>query len=141
VLLAYAVAMADTRLKPPSSEPAIRVIMTPRDVNADNTIFGGIILSHIDQAGYVECLRQACHRYATIAMDKVEFRKPVFIGDIVSFYACATGVGRTSISIHITVKADRYGKGEPSDQIVVTEADLVYVALDDNRRSVPIFEE
>ena len=115
--------------------------MMPRDANANNTIFGGVILSYIDQAGFTEAMRQAPHRYVTIAMDKVEFKQPVFIGDIVSFYAETTHVGRTSISVHVTVKGSRQTPGRPADCVVLTEADLTYVAIDDRNKPTPIFGE
>lgn len=126
-------------IKPPSGEPAIRVVMMPRDANANGSIFGGIVLSYIDQAGFVECYRQVPHRYVTIAMDKVEFHKPVSIGDIVSFYAKTTKVGRTSISVHVDVKADRHCHPQPCIQEMLTEADLVYVAIDENHKPIPVF--
>ncbi len=111
--------MHDPRIKQPTGEPAIRVVMMPRDANANNTIFGGVILSYLDQAGFTEALRQAPHRYVTIAMDKVEFKKPVFIGDIVSFYAETTRIGRTSVSVHVTVKGERRCPGQICEPIVV----------------------
>ncbi|MEE9297117.1 MAG: acyl-CoA thioesterase, partial [Phycisphaerae bacterium] len=125
----------------PSGEPAIRVVMMPRDANANNTIFGGVILSYIDQAGFIEASRQAPHRYVTIAMDKVEFKKPVFVGDIVSFYAQTTRIGRTSISVHVTVKGEHRCPGQSCDPEVLTEADLTYVAIDDNHKPLPIFQK
>lgn len=126
-------------IKPATGEPAIRVVMMPRDANANGTIFGGIVLSYIDQAGFVEALRQAPHRYVTIAMDKVEFKRPVFIGDIVSFYARTTRIGRTSISVHVTVKGEHRGQGVVREPEVLTEADLTYVAIDENHKPVPVF--
>jgi acyl-CoA thioesterase YciA len=132
--------MSDPRIKPPSGEPAIRVVMMPRDANANFTIFGGVVLSYIDQAGFVECCRQAPHRFVTIAMDKVEFHKPVFIGDIVSFYAETTRVGRSSIGVHVTVKAERCRRDRPTTHEALTEADLVYIAIDENQKPVPVFE-
>ena len=127
-------------MKPPSGEPAIRVVMMPRDANANNTIFGGVILSYIDQAGFTEASRQAPHRYVTIAMDKVEFKKPVFIGDIVSFYAETTRVGRTSLNVHVTVKGERRCPDQPCQPLILTEADLSYVAIDDDGKPIPIFD-
>jgi len=133
--------MSTSRMKPPSSEPAIRVVMMPRDANANNTIFGGIILSYIDQAGFVECQRQAPHRYVTIAMDQVEFKKPVFIGNIVSFYAQTNHVGRTSIRVHVTVRREHRSEGLPCETVIVTEADLTYVAVDEHQTPISVFEE
>ncbi len=132
--------MHDPRIKPPTGEPAIRVVMMPRDANANNTIFGGVILSYIDQAGFIEAARQAPNRYVTIAMDKVEFKKPVFIGDIVSFYAETTRIGRTSLCVHVTVKGERRCPDQPCQPLILTEADLTYVAIDNDGKPVPIFD-
>ncbi len=133
--------MPSLQSKPPSDEPAIRVVMMPRDANANHTIFGGVILSYIDQAGFTEAMRQAPHRYVTIAMDKVEFKEPVFIGDIVSFYAETTRVGRTSLSVHVTVKGARQIPDQPAACVVLTEADLTFVAIDDRNKPTPIFPD
>jgi acyl-CoA thioesterase YciA len=133
--------MSTPPIKPPSGEPAIRVVMMPRDANANNTIFGGVILSYIDQAGFIEASRQAPHRYVTITMDKVEFKKPVFIGDIVSFYAETTRVGKTSISIHVTVKGERRCPELSGPRLILTEADLTYVATDGDNKPIPVFDQ
>src|SRR4029079_15975752 len=80
-------------------QPAIRVVMMPKDTNALGTIFGGIILSYIDQAGAVEAHRHAPGRLVTVAMREVVFHSPVFVGDLVSFYAETLRLGRTSLTI------------------------------------------
>ena len=123
-------------IKPPSSEPAIRVMTLPRDTNAEGTIFGGVILSYIDQAGYVEAKRQAHHKYVTVHMDKVEFKQPVYVGDVLSLYAETLRIGRTSIHIKIRVLADRMSV--PGALVPVTEAETVFVAVDDAGRPTPI---
>ncbi len=116
--------------------PAIRVIMMPRDTNAFGTIFGGIILSYIDQAGAVEARRYSDQTFVTVAMREVVFHAPVFVGDLVSLYTETIRVGRTSITVKVIVEAHRRaGVGE---SVLVTEADVVYVAIDENRRPVPI---
>ena len=116
--------------------PAIRVSLLPRDTNALGTIFGGIILSYIDQAGAVAGYRLCAGRLVTVAMDKVEFHQPVFVGDLVSFYAEAIGVGRTSMTIRVVVEAERRG---PSREVVkVTQAEVVYVQVDDKGKPIPI---
>ena len=117
-------------------EPAIRVIMMPKDTNALGTIFGGIILSYIDQAGAVEAHRHASGRVVTVAMHEVEFHEPVFIGDLVSFYADTVRVGRTSLTIKVTVKAERRIRGR--SKVKVTEAEVVYVHVDENNQPKPI---
>ena len=124
--------------KPPSSEPAIRVVMMPRDTNAEGTIFGGVILSLIDQAAYVEAVRQAHRRYVTVAMDKIEFLQPVFVGDVLSLYAQAVKVGRSSMTIKVRVSARR--RLNPDQIVGVTEAEVVFVALNDDNKPAPIFE-
>ena len=125
--------------KPPTSEPAIRIIMRPADTNAEGTIFGGVILSSIDQAAYVEAIRQAHHRYVTVAFREVEFHKPVFVGDVLSIYAQATRIGRTSMTIKIRVAALRHDA--PEEAVPVTEAEVIFVAVDEERNPVPIFDD
>lgn len=118
--------------------PAIRVIMMPRDTNAVGTIFGGIILSYIDQAGAVEARRTSNQIFVTVAMKEVEFHAPVFVGDLVTFFTETIKVGRTSITVKVKVEAcGREGSG---DTRLVTEAIVSYVAVDDQRRPVPIVE-
>jgi acyl-CoA thioesterase YciA len=124
-------------LKPPSGEPSIRVVMMPRDTNAEGTIFGGVILSLIDQAAYVEAVRQQHKRYVTISFNEVEFHEPVFVGDVLSLYADGTRVGRTSLTIHVRVCARR--RLDPDQNVKVTEADVVFVAVDDDGKPTPIF--
>ena len=109
-------------------QPAIRVIMMPRDTNAFGTIFGGVILSYIDLAGAVEAKKYTEHRVVTVAMHEVVFVSPVFVGDLVSFYASLVRVGKTSITVKVLVEATR--SGETPTQVRVTEAEVVYVALD-----------
>ena len=87
--------------------PAIRVMMMPRETNGHGTIFGGIILSYIDQAGAVGAIEAGCRQVVTVAMDKVEFHAPVFVGDLVSLYAEVEHTGRTSVVVHVVVKARR----------------------------------
>ena len=119
--------------------PAIRVIMMPRDTNAFGTIFGGIILSYIDQAGAVEARRTSTQRFVTVAMREVEFHAPVFVGDLVTFYTETARIGRTSITVQVTVEA--CGREGGGDVRLVTEAEVVYVAVDEGRRPVPIVPE
>jgi acyl-CoA thioesterase YciA len=118
-------------------DAAIRLTMMPRDTNAHVTVFGGVILSYIDVAGGVEAVRHTRHeRFVTVAMNEIIFHEPVFIGDLVSFYATTTRVGNTSISIHVDVEAERFGN---HGQIVkVTSADLTFVAINEAREKVQI---
>lgn len=114
------------------SDPTLRVTMLPRDTNRLGTIFGGVILSHIDLAAAIEA-RRACgnHKYVTVAMDRVVFHEPVFLGDVVSFYTETVKVGRTSVTTRVTVEAERY---EDLNKVRVTEAEVVFVAIDEDRR-------
>ncbi len=116
---------------------AIRITMMPRDTNAHGTIFGGVILSYIDVAGGIEAVRHTAHdRFVTVAMKEVIFHQPVFVGDLVSFYAATTKVGKTSISIKVIVEAERFGSHGQS--VRVTEAEVVYVAINQFREKVVI---
>lgn len=111
--------------------------MMPRDTNPQGTIFGGIILSYIDSAGAIEAHRHTnMPRFVTVAMREVIFHEPVFVGDLVSFYADTLRVGTTSITVSVVVEAERYaGAG---DRVRVTEAEVIYVAVDENRRKTKI---
>jgi len=118
-------------------DAAIRLTMMPRDTNAHGTVFGGIILSYIDVAGGVESIRHTKHnRFVTVAMKEVIFHEPVYIGDLVSFYARTVKVGNTSISIHVDVEAERFGT--PGTIVKVTEAEVTFVAIDESGKKVVI---
>ena len=118
-------------------EVAIRLTMMPRDTNAHGTVFGGIILSYIDIAGGVESVRHTGHdRFVTVAMKEVIFHEPVFIGDLVSFYAETMKVGNTSITVKIVVEAERVGSH--GQAVKVTEAEVTYVAINQYREKVRI---
>jgi acyl-CoA thioesterase YciA len=118
-------------------QPAIRVILMPKDTNALGTIFGGIILSYIDQAGAVEAHRHsAAGRFVTVAMREVEFHQPVFVGDLVSFYTETLRRGRTSVSVKVVVEAER--ARTRGSRVKVTEAEVVYVHVDEANRPLPL---
>jgi len=119
----------------PDRHAAIRVLMMPRDTNPQGTIFGGVILSHIDQAGAVAAIRLGCPRVVTVAMDEVVFHAPVQVGDLVSFYSEVVKIGRTSVRVRVTVEAERRAGG---DVIPVTQADVTYVNLDPGGRPLPV---
>jgi acyl-CoA thioesterase YciA len=123
-------------IAPRWSEPAIRVLMMPRDTNAHGTIFGGVILSYIDQAGAIEARRQGSKLMVTVSMDKVVFHEPVFVGDLVSFWTETVRIGSTSITTKVVVEAVR--GSDPNVKVVVTEAHVVYVNIGDNRKPTPI---
>ncbi len=124
-----------------SKEPALRVMMLPKDTNGFGTIFGGVILSYLDLAGSVEARRHRNARFVTVAIQKVEFKEPVFVGDIVSFYTETRRIGETSITVGVRVEAIRSGAEHPAERVHVTEAEIVYVAMDDDRNKVRIREE
>ena len=119
---------------PQSDTPAIRVVMMPRDTNPQGTIFGGVILSLIDQGAFVEALRQSPRRYVTVAMDKIEFKAPVRVGDVVSVWARTKRVGRTSLTVEVDVIAVRPGSCESK----VTSAHVTLVAVDEAGKPTPI---
>ena len=121
---------------PKWEEPAIRVLMMPRDTNAHGTIFGGVILSYIDQAGAIEARRQGLQFMVTVSMDRVVFHEPVYVGDLVSFWTETLRIGRTSITTKVTVEAIR--TGNPRKRVTVTEAQVVYVNLGEDRKPKPI---
>jgi acyl-CoA thioesterase YciA len=118
------------------TDPALRITLLPRDTNRHGTIFGGIILSHIDLAAAIQA-RRTCGplNFVTVAMDKVVFHEPVFVGDLVSFYTETKRVGETSVTTHCVVEATRF---ESQETVRVTEAEVVFVAVDNNRKPVPV---
>jgi len=118
-----------------TNDLALRVSLMPRDTNVHGTIFGGIILSYIDQAGAVYVRNHGCHNVVTVAMEKVIFHEPVYVGDVVSLRAQTLSVGRTSIRVRVRVEAARYATNA---KVMVTEAEVVYVNLDSDRRPTPI---
>ena len=126
--------------------PAIKVLLLPKDTNAYGTIFGGVILSNIDLASAVQARTVAPHRYVTKAMREVEFHEPVFLGDIVSFFTETVRVGRTSVTVRVSVEAERWNATTSSgmgvaERIKVTEAEVVLVAVNADGRPVPIHPE
>lgn len=117
-------------------EPTLRVTMLPRDTNARGTIFGGVILSHIDLAGGIAASRQAARNFVTRAMHGVEFIAPVYVGDVVSFYTSVTRQGTTSLTIKVSVEAER--AQEPRHRVKVTEAEVIFVAVDESGKPIPL---
>ena len=122
--------------EPNTQDPAIRVVMMPRDTNPLGTIFGGIILSHIDVAGAVEARKHSEKMLVTVAMHEVKFIAPVFVGDLVSFYAETVKIGTTSITVRVTVEARR--RPAPYETVRVTQAEVVYVALESPGHPAPL---
>jgi acyl-CoA thioesterase YciA len=122
---------------PPGRVPAIKVLLLPKDTNAMGTIFGGVILSNIDLASAVEARKTGARRFVTKAMREVEFHEPVFLGDVVNFFTETVRVGRTSITVQVSVEAERWGGGQ-GEHVKVTEAEVVLVAVDEAGRPTPI---
>jgi acyl-CoA thioesterase YciA len=110
--------------------PAIRVTMLPKDTNAYGTIFGGVILSQIDLAAAVEVRRHYNQRFVTKAMREVAFVAPVHLGDLVTFYTRIVRMGRTSITVDVDVEVERLGPAGTREIVKVTQAEVVYVAVD-----------
>ena len=119
-----------------TKDPTLRVTLLPRDTNKHGSIFGGVILSHIDLAASVEARKTTGSKnIVTVAMDKIVFHKPVFVGDVVSFYTRTQKVGRTSVTIEVVVEATR---ADDQETVRVTEAEVVFVAVDGSWNPVPV---
>ncbi|MFN8658652.1 MAG: acyl-CoA thioesterase [Candidatus Obscuribacterales bacterium] len=128
--------MSDTTIledKKQARHATIRVVLLPRDTNAFGTIFGGVILSHIDLAGAVEARRHTSNRVVTVAMKEVIFKEPVFVGEVVSFYAHVIKTGNTSITVKVEVESERRGK-----QVAVTQAELTFVSIGEDGKPAPL---
>ena len=121
---------------PEGKEPVLRVVPMPHDANQHGDIFGGWIMSQVDIAGGVLAARRALGRVATIAVNSFQFKQPVFIGDVLSFYCDIVRVGNTSITVYVEVYAQR----NPRDieTVKVTEATLTYVATGPDRKPRPV---
>jgi len=120
-------------------QPAIRVVMMPRDANHQGNIFGGVILAYLDQAGFIEAKKQSYHTYVTASVNDVQFLKPIFIGDVASFYTEVNKIGTTSIVVDIEVHVEA---AQSHSEVLAATATLTFVALDDRtRRPTPIFAE
>lgn len=113
---------------------ALRTLTAPKDANHQGSVFGGVILSLIDQAGYVECRRHGVHRWVTIAMQAVEFHRPVWMGDVVTLFTRTARTGRTSVTVEVRVEVERYSTGAREH---VTTATVTLVATDANGTPIP----
>ncbi|MGC2458896.1 MAG: acyl-CoA thioesterase [Gallionellaceae bacterium] len=116
----------------PHREPTLRVVAMPSNANYAGDIFGGWLMGQVDIAGSIPALHRAKGRVATVAVNSFVFKQPVFVGDIVSFYAEIVKIGRTSITVDVAV----YSQRDPAKPtcVKVTEATLTYVAVDDKRK-------
>jgi acyl-CoA thioesterase YciA len=128
--------MPDNDSLPSDHQPAIRVLAMPTDTNASGDIFGGWLMSQVDIAGSIEAFRRARGRIVTVAVNEFRFLQPVYVGDLISLYSRVIKIGTTSIRIHVTAFAERNrGKDERHK---VAEAEITYVAIDENRQPRPI---
>jgi len=127
-----------TNMLPADEQPVLRIVPMPADTNAHGTIFGGWVMSQVDIAGSIPAWERAQGPVVTVAVNSFVFKEPVFVGDVVSFYARVLKVGRTSITVDVEVFAQRKRLGG-REAVKVTEAQLTYVAVDERRqpRAVP----
>jgi len=124
---------------PTDIEPTLRIVPMPRDTNAAGDIFGGWIMSQVDIAGSIVAVRRAKGRVVTVAVNAFQFTKPVFVNDVVSFYARVIRVGTTSLTVDVQVFAQRGLRGPQVGEVAkVTEAVLTYVAVNENRQKRPV---
>jgi len=123
----------------PERELAMRTTLLPRDTNPGGSIFGGVILSHIDLAGVIPAKRLSpTRRFVTVAMDSIKFHAPVFVGDLVSFYTCVRKVGRTSVTVEVDVVVER--RDRPGTEENVTEALVTYVSIGPDGKPIPVID-
>ena len=122
---------------PEGQSPVLRIVPMPSDTNAHGTIFGGWVMSQVDIAGSVVAYERAQGPVVTLAVNSFLFREPIFVGDLVSFYARICKVGRTSITVDVEVFAQRGRQGR-GETVKVTEAQLIYVAVDERRKPRPV---
>jgi acyl-CoA thioesterase YciA len=115
-----------------NEQPALRVMARPADANIYGDVFGGWIMSHVDIAASVAASHRANGRVATVAVNSFVFKQPVFVGDLLSFYADIVRTGRTSLTISVEVLAQRMHA--PNEVVKVTEATLTFVATGEDRR-------
>lgn len=125
----------------PQREVTLRVMPLPADLNPNGDVFGGWVMAHVDVAGAIPALRRAKGRVATVSVNSFQFKQPISVGDIVSFYAEIVKTGRTSLTVRVEVFAER--NHEALEIVKVTEAELTYVAIDaqGNKRPLPVAED
>ena len=122
---------------PEKEQPVLRIVPMPADTNAHGTIFGGWVMSQVDIAGSIPAWERAQGPVVTVAVNSFIFKEPVFVGDVVSFYARVLKVGRTSVTVDVEVFSQR-GRSGSREAVKVTEAQLTYVAVDDRRQPRPV---
>ncbi|RCS56539.1 acyl-CoA thioesterase [Parvibium lacunae] len=116
----------------PTTTPVLKVMPMPADANVHGDVFGGWIMAQVDIAGSIPAVKRAGGRVATIAVNSFLFKQPVFVGDLLSFYASITKIGNTSLTVTVEVYAER--QRLDGEVVKVTEATLTYVATDESRR-------
>jgi acyl-CoA thioesterase YciA len=128
--------MSQPPVAPPGHDLTLRVVPMPADVNGNGDIFGGWVMAQVDIAGGIAASRRARGRVVTVAVNAFQFRQPVTVGDVLTFFTRVESVGRTSITVHVEVIAER----NPADlvNVRVTEATLTYVAIDPQGRKRPL---
>ena len=123
----------------PSRHATLRLVPMPRDTNAAGDIFGGWIMSQVDIAGSIAASRRARGRVTTVAVNAFHFVAPVFVNDLVSFYADVIKVGNTSLTVNVEVYVEGGLRSpKPGEVVKVTEAVLTYVAVDEKRQKRPV---
>lgn len=120
----------------PDGMPTLRVMPMPADANVHGDVFGGWIMAQVDIAGALPAVRRANGRVGTVAVNSFVFKQPVFVGDLLSFYAKIVKTGTTSITVNVEVYAER--NRLQAEIVKVTEATLTYVATGDDRRPRPL---
>ncbi len=132
---------ASNHAAPPPSAPVgelcIRTLAMPADTNQNGDIFGGWLLSQMDVAGGIRAAKAAKSRTVTVSIEAMTFRKPVYVGDVVSVYCSVTRVGRTSVTVFVEAWVSRRNE---TAEILVTDGNFIYVAIDDNGRPHPIIK-
>jgi acyl-CoA thioesterase YciA len=126
-----------TTFLPEGEQPVLRIVPMPADTNAQGTIFGGWVMAQVDIAGSIPAWERAQGPVVTVAVNSFVFKEPVYVGDLVSFYARVMRVGRTSITVDVEVFAQR-GRTGSNEAVKVTEAQLTYVAVDAQRKPCPV---
>ncbi len=118
-------------------EPRIKIVAMPKDTNPAGNIFGGWIMSNIDIAGALATRDLPIESVVTVKVNSLEFREPIYVGDVVSFYAKIIGVGTTSIKVSVEVNAERLYEGARRC-VHVTSADITYVSVGKDGKKKPV---
>ncbi len=119
-------------------EPIIKVIAMPKDTNPDGDMFGGWIISMMDLAGYLTARKLVHSKLVTVAVESIVFHNPVFVGDALECYTSVEKVGNTSITIQVDAFVERKDAKLNSEKMRVTDGSFVFVAIDDDRKPMPI---